>query len=131
MSAPLAVSSLNRSALWSVIVGVGVWAVNAAIGGVLLIAFVATPVSGGLSGLGPALLVGLSSRVLTLLLILIALIVGFTLARRGLRSTRFARERGRGLAIIGVVAAWINVASLVSGGVELFGTVSMLAGSAG
>jgi hypothetical protein len=131
MSAPLVVSPLNRSALWSVIVGVRVWAVNAAIGGVLLIAFVATPVSGGLSGLGPALLVGLSTRVLSLLLTLIALIVGFTLARRGLRSTRFSRERGRGLAIIGLAVAWINVASLLSGAVEPFGTVSMLAGSAG
>ena len=131
MSAPLVVSPLNRSALWSVIVGVGVSTVNAAIGGVLLIAFVATPVSGGLSGLGPALLMGLSTRVLSLLLTLIALIVGFTLARRGLRSTRFSRERGRGLAIIGLAVAWINVASLLSGAVEPFGTVSMLAGSAG
>jgi hypothetical protein len=94
-TAPLAVSPLNRPALWNVIVGLGVWAVDVVIGGVLMIKFVATPVAGGFSDLGPAVAVRLSSQVLTLVLILVALIIGFTLARRGLRPTHFAGERGR------------------------------------
>jgi len=126
---PVAVPPLNRSALWSVIVGVGIWAINAAVGGALAIAFAATPAAGGISGLGPILLLGLSSRILTLVLTLVALAIGFVLARRGLRSTRFGRERGRGLAMIGLGAAWFNVAIIVFGAVELFGTLSVLAGT--
>ncbi|QNE46516.1 hypothetical protein F1C58_06070 [Glaciihabitans sp. INWT7] len=120
------VPPLNRSAVGSVVVGVGSWAVNTLIGGVLLIEFLTAPVSAGLSGLGPVIAVGLGYRVASLLLTVVALIVGFVLARRGLRRTRFARERGRVLAIVGLVVAWINVAVFVFG---LLDTLALLAGS--